>query len=169
MRESDEKLVTRYIGGLHLSFQDTLNMFSPLTISEAHQRAMLLERQQTRRPPTSSTGRPLPVEQRSSGNQSSTSRQMGTAPSPSNSTRNSNTRPSACFSCGEIGHRQSVCPKLVSGHALLSDEVTTPFYIDYPIYDEHVDCRLPRKFSAAMRDKHFHSDILVWHHIMRTP
>jgi hypothetical protein len=41
--------VARYIGGLRIQFQDVLNMFDVLSVSDAHQRAVQLEKQQVRR------------------------------------------------------------------------------------------------------------------------
>lgn len=126
LRESDEQLVTRYIGGLRMNLQDTLSMFSPGTVSEAHQRAILLEKQQSRRattPSTSTAGRFSTPESRPPPPQQGGSRQH-------------NTRPGACFSCGEMGHRQSACPKLQQGRALLADETETSIYTDPPVYEE---------------------------------
>lgn len=50
MLETNDQLMSRFIGGLCLHFQDVLNLFSPVSKSEAHQRVVLLERQYTRRP-----------------------------------------------------------------------------------------------------------------------
>ncbi|KAK6126948.1 hypothetical protein DH2020_039313 [Rehmannia glutinosa] len=40
IQDSVDQLVSRYIGGLRLQFQDTLNLFVPASVSEAHQRAI---------------------------------------------------------------------------------------------------------------------------------
>lgn len=47
--ESPSQLVSRYIAGLRLQLQDVLNMFDPLTVSEAHQQALQAEEQLARR------------------------------------------------------------------------------------------------------------------------
>jgi hypothetical protein len=47
--EDEESRVARYIGGLRIQFQDFLNMFDVLNVSDAHQRAVQLEKQQVRR------------------------------------------------------------------------------------------------------------------------
>ena len=49
LSESPLQLVSRYIGGLRLQLQDVLNMFDPLTVSEAHQRALQAKKQLARR------------------------------------------------------------------------------------------------------------------------
>jgi hypothetical protein len=36
--------VSRYIGGLRTQIQDTVNLFDPVNISSAHQRALLVEK-----------------------------------------------------------------------------------------------------------------------------
>ncbi|XP_022873011.1 uncharacterized protein LOC111391963 [Olea europaea var. sylvestris] len=49
MMETEEQLVSRYVGGLCPQIQDTLNIFDPVTVSEAHQRAIQIEKQQSRK------------------------------------------------------------------------------------------------------------------------
>jgi hypothetical protein len=44
----DEQLVSQYIGGLWPQIQDTLNLFDPNTVSEAYQRALLIEKTSAR-------------------------------------------------------------------------------------------------------------------------
>ena len=44
IQERNEQLVVRYIGGLRVQFQDTLNLFDPVFISEAHQRVLMVEK-----------------------------------------------------------------------------------------------------------------------------
>lgn len=44
LMESEEQQVTRYTKGLPQNFQDTFSMFDPWSISEAHQRAINLEK-----------------------------------------------------------------------------------------------------------------------------
>ncbi|KAL8546470.1 hypothetical protein ACS0TY_006269 [Phlomoides rotata] len=45
LHESDEQLISRYVGGLQITFEDVLNLLSPTSIYEAHQRALALEKQ----------------------------------------------------------------------------------------------------------------------------
>lgn len=44
LAETDEQLVSQYIGGLHQQFQDTLNLCDLFTIAEAKQKALQLEK-----------------------------------------------------------------------------------------------------------------------------
>ncbi|XP_038680959.1 uncharacterized protein LOC119981891 [Tripterygium wilfordii] len=49
LNESEGMLVSRYIGGMQQPFQDSLNFLDIMTISEAHQKALHLERSMNRR------------------------------------------------------------------------------------------------------------------------
>ena len=44
LSDSDEQLVSWYIGGLWPQIQDTLNLFDPNNVSTAYQRALLIEK-----------------------------------------------------------------------------------------------------------------------------
>ena len=44
LSESDEQLVSRYIGDLRPQIQDMVNLFDPVDILAAHQRAVLVEK-----------------------------------------------------------------------------------------------------------------------------
>lgn len=43
LQDSESQLVTRFIGGLRQHIQHTLNLFRPLSVSEAHQQALTVE------------------------------------------------------------------------------------------------------------------------------
>lgn len=47
MQDSERQLVARFIAGLEPKLQKMVNQFNPATVTEAHQRAVVLE-QQTR-------------------------------------------------------------------------------------------------------------------------
>ncbi|XP_031398443.1 uncharacterized protein LOC116209007 [Punica granatum] len=48
LQETEDQLVARYIGGLRVQLQDTVNLFDLVNVSSAHQRALIIERQQKR-------------------------------------------------------------------------------------------------------------------------
>lgn len=48
--ESDDQLVSRHIRRMRQQFHDVLNFFDPINVSEAHQRALHLEKTMSRRP-----------------------------------------------------------------------------------------------------------------------
>jgi hypothetical protein len=50
LSESVEQLVSRYIGGLRPQIQDMVNLFDPMNILAAHQRALLVEKNLARGP-----------------------------------------------------------------------------------------------------------------------
>ncbi|KAI8547347.1 hypothetical protein RHMOL_Rhmol07G0188400 [Rhododendron molle] len=47
--ETEEQLVSRYIGGLQVAYQETLDFFDQYFVSEAHQKALQAEKQAKRR------------------------------------------------------------------------------------------------------------------------
>ena len=49
LADSEDQLVSRYIGGMRQQFQDTLNLFDPISVFEAHQRTLHLEKTMNRR------------------------------------------------------------------------------------------------------------------------
>ncbi|PKI33159.1 hypothetical protein CRG98_046447 [Punica granatum] len=46
--ETEDQLVAKYNGGLRVQLQDTVNLFDPVSVSFAHQRILIVERQQKR-------------------------------------------------------------------------------------------------------------------------
>ena len=44
IQETEDQLMSRYIGGLYLQIQDTVNLFDPVSVSVAHQRALMIEK-----------------------------------------------------------------------------------------------------------------------------
>ena len=48
LAKTEDQLVSRYNEGLQQQIQDSLNLFDPINVSEAHQRALLLEKTMTR-------------------------------------------------------------------------------------------------------------------------
>jgi hypothetical protein len=129
--ETDDQLVSRYIGGLRQNIQDPLNLFDSFNVSAAHQRALLLEKTAAK----GSTGF------FGCGTKSNTTRYNGPF-TPQNTTQstNSNRTPITteppnrsttmnglkCFKCGELGHRIAECRKGEKyGNGLLIDSGNT--------------------------------------------
>ena len=119
IHETEDQLVARYIGGLRVQIQETVNLFDPISVSAAHQRALLIEKQLGRRSSggllnntggntegvdhvTSSSG---PSQHTSGG--SSGQRAFPNVPQASRVTSSS----VKCFGCGETDHRQADCKK----------------------------------------------------------
>ena len=44
IQEMEDQLVSRYIGGLKIQIQDTVNKFDPVSIFAAHQRVLMVEK-----------------------------------------------------------------------------------------------------------------------------
>jgi hypothetical protein len=116
LAETDDQLVSRYIGGLRQNIQDSLNLFDLVNLSTAHQRALLLAK-------TAARGSTDFFERGTGGN---TTRYNGPF-TPRNTTQSTipNRAPITtgppnqsatmngpkCFKCGESGHRIADCRK----------------------------------------------------------
>ena len=125
IEESQDQLVSRYYGGLHTQILDMVNLFDPVTVTEAHQRALQLEKTLARKSgsgPFSGFGSGLSNRNRttvgsSSGENSGghTSANGSTIPIQRNPASNIQTPRATggfrCFRCGEMGHRLSECPR----------------------------------------------------------
>ncbi|KAH7857888.1 hypothetical protein Vadar_017588 [Vaccinium darrowii] len=107
LSETQEQLILRYVGGLRAQFQDELIMYDLCSVSDAHQRALVLEKRFARRPV---------------GNWSSTARASAGAAPPTRAVPSQPAVPAAikpaasastykCFKCGEPGHRMADCRK----------------------------------------------------------
>ncbi|KAH7841827.1 hypothetical protein Vadar_034779 [Vaccinium darrowii] len=105
LSETQEQLIMRYVSGLCAQFQDELLMYDLCSVSDAHQRALVLEKWFDRRP---------------AGSWGSTARaSAGAAPPthavPSQPAVPATIKPRAstykCFKCGEPGHHMADCRK----------------------------------------------------------
>ncbi|CAA7042010.1 unnamed protein product [Microthlaspi erraticum] len=132
LNETAYQSVSRFIGGLKQQIQNQLLQFNPTSVSEAHQRAVLIE--QNLRGPSSTWGSSSSrLRMPASTDFPSSSRPDQTPLPPSTDSVNPSTtqRPIRsmtfkCFNCGETGHRQASCPKRIL------------FGADEVVYDEEI-------------------------------
>lgn len=160
--DSEDQLVSRFIGGLRPQLQTALAQFDPITIAEAQSRAMAFEQQNK----ASSSN----WNSSSSKNRFSDSTATTTLPSKDAETSNTNQKSSAtpddqnlrrstripaikCFSCGEQGHRQAACPHQ-QRRGLLAEEAKTDENAVYDSYEEDEEetdaAILPQDKTARM-------------------
>ena len=140
LHDSDRQLVARFIGGLRQQIQHTLNLFNPLTLSEAHQQALTVEAQNK----TTSTQwnsnrqqRTAPVTTPTTTTHAPLAATPATAIVPVDATRPDRTGTLRCFACGEAGHRQAACShRNQRGLLLDSSGRDVEIEFDEPIYDE---------------------------------
>ena len=155
LHDSDRQLVARFIGGLRQQIQHTLNLFNPLTLSEAHQQALTVEAQNkatstpwnsTRQQhtsqvttPTATTPAPLVAT-------------PSTAIVPVDASRPARTGTLRFFACGEAGHRQAACPHR-NQRGLLLDSSGRDVEIEFnePIYDEPEELELDTGVCLMLR------------------
>ncbi|XP_022040589.1 uncharacterized protein LOC110943141 [Helianthus annuus] len=143
IQETEDQLVSRYIGGLRLSIMESVNLFDPLTISDAHQRALLFEKQTRRSGGSASSA----LTGGSSGSGNVASRFVPNQAKPGggavgSSSEGAGTSSMKCFNCGEMGHRQAECKKAGKRHLYNEpdgwedDDEVGETYEDGPVYDE---------------------------------
>ncbi|GKA88519.1 putative nucleotidyltransferase, ribonuclease H [Tanacetum coccineum] len=144
IQETEDQLVSRYIGGLRVQIMDSVNMFDPMTLSDAYQRALAFEKQNRRVGSSSS-----PAITGASGSGNVTSR---FAPSQAKAGggntgpvfRASGSSGLKCFNCGEPGHRQSECKKAGKRHLFADpegdDDAAYEEYKEALVYDDEPEC-----------------------------
>ncbi|GJV27055.1 putative reverse transcriptase domain-containing protein [Tanacetum coccineum] len=115
LSDNEEQLVSRYLGGLRQSIQDVLCLYTFWTVSEVYQRALAIEKQQTR--PVNHIGGsqnkfagPKQAEHGAKGQESD----VGMSKRPTTVRRSGVGNPTSssnktfkCFKCGELGHKSS--------------------------------------------------------------
>nr|GFA51905.1 hypothetical protein [Tanacetum cinerariifolium]GFA51933.1 hypothetical protein [Tanacetum cinerariifolium] len=141
-KETEDQLVSRYIGGLRFQIIDFVNMFDPVTLSDAYQRALVFEKQNQRVGSSSS----LTITGGSFGLGNMASRFV-----PNQiEVGGDNTGPVSkgvgssglkCFNCGEPGHRQLECKKAGKRHLFVEEEwkdngVVDDDYEEHPVFDD---------------------------------
>ncbi|GJS89136.1 putative nucleotidyltransferase, ribonuclease H [Tanacetum coccineum] len=142
IQETDDQLVSRYIGGLRVQIMDSVNMFDPVTLSDAYQRALAFEKQNRR--VKSSSSPTITGGSSSSGNVTSrfvpNQTKVGggsTGPIP----KGVESSGLKCFNCGEPGHRQSECKKAGKRHLFANEEwedngLADNDYEEPPVFDD---------------------------------
>ncbi|GJT96538.1 putative nucleotidyltransferase, ribonuclease H [Tanacetum coccineum] len=142
IQEIDDQLVSHYIGGLRVQIMDSINMFDPVTLSDAYQRALAFEKQN--RPVGSSSSPAITGGSSGSGNVTSRFVPNQTKVGGSNTGQVSKGVGSSglkCFKCGKPGHRQSECKKAGKRHLFFDDEcedngVADEDYEEPPVFDD---------------------------------
>jgi hypothetical protein len=133
LMETEEQTVARFISGLKLNIQDQLVFHTCWTLSQAYNRALMVEKQLARRsmapsygsrtnsqaPTTSTQTKPWSQDQTSKPSTQGSPNVYKSAP------RNSNVSGFKCFKCGEVGHKANECnkPLLSRGRALMLEDV----------------------------------------------
>ncbi|PWA56672.1 reverse transcriptase domain-containing protein [Artemisia annua] len=163
IQETEEQLVSRYIGGLRFQIMDSVNMFDPVTLSDAHQRALAFEKQNRRVGGSSSSA----ITGGSSGSGNVTSRFV-----PNQAKQgSSNTGPVSkgvgsstlkCFNCGEPGHRQSECKKAGKRHLFADPDGLHE--VHKTVHDNLVRANSKYKQDADQKRRHVDFEVgdFVW-------
>lgn len=141
LMESEDQLVSIFLGGLRIQLKVPLQQFNPTSVSEAYQCAVSTElqlRPQFQNTATRNRFIPAPDLSSPATNDSTTiTRQSVSRPAVVSEIRN-NSRPSRpnalrCYSCGEPGHRQTACPNSTRRGLVIQDIDSDqgPKYDDY--------------------------------------
>ncbi|XP_026399622.1 uncharacterized protein LOC113295507 [Papaver somniferum] len=107
IQDSERQLVARFTVGLRQQIQHTINLFHPLTLSEAHQQSLTIEAQTKSSWSTVRSSRPNHTP---TATDDVDSVKADTPIVPALDNRQTRPNSLRCFSCGDIGHRQSNCP-----------------------------------------------------------
>ncbi|GJR92736.1 putative nucleotidyltransferase, ribonuclease H [Tanacetum coccineum] len=144
LREIEDQLVSRYISGLRVQIMDSVNMFDPMTLSDAYQRVLAFEKQNRR---VGSSSSPAITGASGLGNVASHFAPSQAKAGGGNTgpvSRASGSSGLKCFNCGEPGHRQSECKKAGKRHLFADpegdDDAAYEEYEEAPVYDEEPEC-----------------------------
>jgi hypothetical protein len=178
--ETDGQLASRYIGGLRQNIQDPLNLFDPVNVFAALQRALLFEKTTARgstdffeRGTRGSTTRYNgPFTPRNTTQSIIPNRALITTGPPNRSTTTNGPK---CFKCGEPGHRIANCykgEKYVKGLLIDDEEEQEAMFNDYGDMEEEFITRdngpslMVRRICLTPQKKE--GDDEQWHNLMRT-
>lgn len=103
IHETKDQLMVWYIRGLRVKMQNTINMLDPTSMHVAHQRALIINKQQLRT-----------AYNTFNNNNSNAGNREGSGTTGNNTTERfyqPDTSGFRCFTCDEIGHRQLECNK----------------------------------------------------------
>ncbi|PKI47000.1 hypothetical protein CRG98_032625 [Punica granatum] len=109
LQETKDQLVARYIGGLRVQLQDTVNLFNPVNVSSTHQRALIIEKQQKQAGSGVFSGGVAIAGTGGAVRAGGSSVVPGRPMRPANI--GSSSSGAKCFKSGEPGHQQSECKK----------------------------------------------------------
>ncbi|XP_020419382.1 uncharacterized protein LOC18777367 [Prunus persica] len=151
LAETDEQLESRYIGGMRVQFQDTLNLFDPFSVAKAQQRALQLEKHMSRKANSGGAWSGNSPNNRGGGSNSAPFRAStplvqnpkSFVSDPLGKAQTVGPKRTAfrCFKCGETGHCMAECKKsdrVGKGLFIEHDENQLQEYHDFehgPVYD----------------------------------
>ena len=115
--ETEEQLTARYIGGLRMQIQDMVNMFNPMSVAEAHQKALAWEKQGRQGSSVFTGSNNQNKGASSSANVSKTVNKPIVNEAAKAKVNNS----IKCYNCQEFGHKSNECTK-PKKRALVAEE-----------------------------------------------
>ncbi|XP_024003648.1 uncharacterized protein LOC112081436 [Eutrema salsugineum] len=142
LNENEEQRFSRFISGLRQSIQSSLLKFDPLSVSEAHQHAVLIEKHARGQSSSWNSQRT----RLNSATESGLTKSLDSVKISDNTEgilapSSQRTATFKCFKCGETGHRQSACPQVHHRGLLAKDETVFDEYgDDEDVIDDSEEC-----------------------------
>ena len=135
--ETEAQLTARYIGGLRTQIQDMVNMFSPMSVAEAHQKALTWEKQGRRGGGVFTNSN---IQSKGTNGSSSVSKAVARPVVHEVAKAKTDTK-LKCFNCQEVGHKSNECTK-PKKRAMIAEECNEDVeeveadYTNPPKFDE---------------------------------